>query len=77
MGIENILSLIGGLAIGNFERIADHCSNIAITVMQMKNGSIGQHGYKEFADREGSAYHTLFLGYQAQFALPESGRKEA
>ena len=44
LGIENILSLIGGLAIGDFERITDH---------------------------------TLFLGYQAQFALPESGRKEA
>ncbi|WP_194611197.1 Na/Pi cotransporter family protein [Clostridium vitabionis] len=61
----------------DMKRIADHCSNIAITVMQMKNGSIGQHGYKEFADREGSAYHTLFLGYQAQFALPESAHKDA
>ena len=58
MGVENILSLIGGLAIGDFERIADHCSNIATTVMQMKNGSIGQHGYKEFADREGAARET-------------------
>jgi phosphate:Na+ symporter len=59
----------------DMKRIADHCSNIAITVMQMKNGSIGQHDYKSMADRDGSAYHTLFLGYQAQFALPD-GKEE-
>lgn len=61
----------------DMERIADHCSNIAITVMQTRNENLEQHEYKSMVDKNSSAYHTLFLGYQTRFALPDNQGKDS
>ena len=56
----------------NYERVADHCSNIAVAVIQLAGGSLDAHRYitslKEHQDRE---FERLFESYSQKFALPE------
>ena len=53
----------------NCERVADHCSNIAATVIETAQGDLGVHGYT--AEVEASAaYRELCGEYRRKYALP-------
>ena len=39
----------------NYERVADHCSNIAVYMLQLKNNQLAEHSYAEQMDAEESA----------------------
>ena len=57
----------------NFERVADHCSNIAVCLIQIKNDGFDTHGYMDTVKREDNEQlKSKFSMYKKQFKLPES-----
>ena len=57
------------------ERTADHCSNIAVEMLQVSKGKLEAHGYlsalKAGELHESAAYSERFARYKAQYAFPE------
>ena len=57
------------------ERTADHCSNIAIEMMQVSEGKLEAHEYlnalKAGELRESAAFNQRFAEYKAQYAFPD------
>lgn len=45
----------------NYERVADHCSNIAVYMMQLKDTQLEEHSYTDQLDEAESAVFTNFL----------------
>lgn len=55
----------------NYERIADHCSNIAISVMQLKEDETHAHEYVDtLPKQEGSDFDLRFHNYLKRYDLP-------
>ena len=54
----------------NIERVADHCSNIAVAVLESANATVHAHGYlrsiKESGDNQ---YQLLVAGYSSKYNL--------
>ena len=57
------------------ERTADHCSNIAVEMLQVSEGKLEAHEYlnalKAGELQESAAFSERFARYQAQYAFPE------
>ncbi len=58
-----------------FERTADHCSNIAVEMLQVTEGKLEAHEYlnalKAGELQESAAFAERFARYRAQYAFPE------
>ena len=58
-----------------FERSADHCSNVAVEILQVSEGKLEAHEYlnslKSGELRESAAFAEQFARYKAQYAFPE------
>lgn len=55
----------------NYERIADHCSNIAISVMQLEEDDTLAHEYVDNLQKgEGSEFDLRFKNYLKKYDLP-------
>lgn len=55
----------------NFGRIADHCSNIAVTTIQVNDGSFDAHEYlNEIKTKDSAAFFNDYEAYKAKYALP-------
>ena len=58
-----------------FERTADHCSNIAVEMLQVSEGKLEAHEYlnalKAGELHESAAFTERFARYKAQYAFPE------
>lgn len=55
----------------NYERIADHCSNIAISVMQLEEDDTLAHEYVDNLQKgEGSEFDLRFQNYLKKYDLP-------
>ena len=58
-----------------FERTADHCSNVAVEILQVSEGKLEAHEYlnalKAGELQESAAYAERFARYKAQYAFPE------
>ncbi len=58
-----------------FERTADHCSNIAVEMLQVSEGKLEAHEYlnalKAGELQESAAFAEQFARYQARYAFPE------
>ena len=54
----------------NFERIADHCSNIAVCVLQMDSADMEVHDYVEKMKQDNPEYMELYNRYRKQYILP-------
>lgn len=55
----------------NFERVADHCSNIAISLIQIPDDVYSSHEYVENLERgEDSQYHEALVRYTEKYMLP-------
>jgi phosphate:Na+ symporter len=54
----------------NLERVADHCSNIAVAVLESTKSSVHAHGYlrsiKESGDNQ---YQILLAGYTSKYNI--------
>lgn len=56
----------------NFERVSDHCSNIAVCLIQIKENSLDTHEYmNELKRLDKSEFMDEFNQYKAKYALPE------
>lgn len=57
----------------NLERVSDHCSNIAVCLIQIKHDGFDTHEYLDTIKREDNAkFKERFMQYQKQYALPKS-----
>ena len=57
----------------NYERVADHCSNIAVYMMQLKDTQLEEHSFTEQMDEEESAQFNKNLEtFQKKYALKEA-----
>ncbi len=63
-----------------FERTADHCSNIAVEMLQVAEGKLEAHEYlnalKAGELRESAKYSERFAKYKARYAFPEEDDQE-
>lgn len=54
----------------NYERVSDHCSNIAVYMMQLKDTQLEEHSYNEQLDETESAEFTkLYQEFGAKYEL--------
>ena len=54
----------------NFERVADHCSNVAVCLIQIKENSLDTHEYMtELKRLEKSEFMDEFNKYKEKYAL--------
>ncbi len=62
----------------NYERVSDHCSNIAVTVIQVKDSVLENHGYLNQLKSSGSPEFTReYEESLEKYALPKSGGQTA
>lgn len=55
----------------NYERVADHCSNIAISLIQIPDDVYSSHEYVEHLEKgEDSEYHEALVKYTEKYMLP-------
>ena len=60
----------------NYERIADHCSNLAINIMQLYEEDAGAHEYIDSIPKgRGSAFDKTVREYLKRYELPEKNGK--
>ena len=56
----------------NFERVADHCSNLAIAVIELAASAFDTHQYLiDLREHRSSDFDRLFEEYTVKYALPE------
>lgn len=55
----------------NYERIADHCSNIAVCVLQMGEGGFEAHDYLGRMKSDDENFKRRYGEYRKKYALPE------
>lgn len=56
----------------NFERVADHCSNVAVCLIQIKENNLDTHEYmNELKRLDKSEFMDEFNEYKSKYALPE------
>ncbi len=55
----------------NFERVADHCSNIGVCVIQIKEDAFDTHEYLDLLDKgENTRFNQKYTEYKAIYKLP-------
>lgn len=59
--------------ITDYERIADHCSNVAVDILETVSGDAGLHEFRlnpEF--RENTRFKECFSEYKSRFEIPHA-----
>ena len=54
----------------DLERISDHCSNIAMSVLQLRQSSFETHSYEAEIKRSDALFSELYGEYSKKYALP-------
>ncbi len=54
----------------SYERIADHCSNIAVCMIQAENDAYGRHAYLSSIKEDSSEFRRRFEEYSERYVLP-------
>ncbi len=55
----------------NYERVADHCSNIAVCLIQIHANGFDMHEYLDTLDKgENTIFREEYLSYKAKYMLP-------
>lgn len=55
----------------NFERVADHCSNIGVCVIQLKEDSFDTHEYLDTLDKgKDTPFDIKYVAYKNLYKLP-------
>ncbi|MCR4880802.1 MAG: Na/Pi cotransporter family protein [bacterium] len=71
------LSFMFSDLLADLRRIAAHCGNVAISVIQQKDISLGKHEYNHRDKDEDEEYITKYQDYKSRFAVPKSDKTEA
>ena len=54
----------------DYERISDHCSNIAVDIIESEQGLYGQHQYHQILNEaQDEAFHTYYDDFQKEYSL--------
>ena len=53
----------------NFERVADHCSNIAVCLLQVEEDSFDTHEYLEDIKRNDPAFQEKVESYKIRYQI--------
>ena len=54
----------------NLERVADHCSNIAVVVLEAASPAVHAHGYlRAIKEESNNQYQVLVAGYSAKYSI--------
>ena len=54
----------------NYERVSDHCSNVAVAIIESQHGTFEAHEYLNHVKNDpNSAYTKAFEEYKQRFAL--------
>ena len=55
----------------NFERVADHCSNIGVCMIQIKEDAFDTHEYLDTLDKgENTRFYKKYMEYKGRYKLP-------
>lgn len=55
----------------NYERVADHCSNIAVCLIQIRENGFETHEYLEHLKKEDNlVYNREYAAYKAEYVMP-------
>ena len=61
-----------------FERVADHCSNIALCILQVNEGEFDTHEYLDVLKEENDeTFRKEYLEFRKKYALPESRHSQS
>ena len=63
LSLEDILTVL--------ERVADHCANIALAILEIHDDEYNTHAYMDAIDRNDSNFKQSLSIYESRFALPE------
>ena len=55
----------------NLERVSDHCSNLAVAIIEIANNSLDVHGYLNDVKSNRGEYSVLYEQFRQQFSLDE------
>ena len=56
----------------NYERVSDHCSNIALCLLQLNAETFGTHEYQvSISSKDGEAFKAEVKRLMEQYALPD------
>ena len=59
--------------LNNYERISDHCSNIAVCMIQIKDSAMDTHGYLNEVKTSGEPRFTGYYNrFTDKYTLPKS-----
>ena len=54
----------------NYERVADHCSNIAVYTMQLQNTALEEHSFTEQMDAvEAAEFDKLATAFKLKYQI--------
>lgn len=71
------LGFVHSEIITNYERVADHCSNIAVCLIQIKQEGFDTHEYLDTMKREDNKQFKIeFLQFKKKYELPETRKFE-
>ena len=63
------LGFVFNECLSNFERMADHCSNIAVAVLESGDSNVHAHRYLHTIKTSDETYHKLFADYADRFEI--------
>ena len=63
------LGFVFNECLGNFERAADHCSNIAVAVLETADSHVHAHSYLHTIKKDSESYHALLESYAEKFHI--------
>jgi len=53
----------------NFERVSDHCSNVAVAVIEVEHNAFDTHHYLQDIKRTSEEFQTAYAAYKEKYAL--------
>ena len=56
----------------DYERISDHCSNIAVAVIELQHDALDSHRYLNEMKRDSDAFRMMLEEFSEKYKLPES-----
>ncbi|MCQ2958344.1 MAG: Na/Pi cotransporter family protein [Candidatus Gastranaerophilales bacterium] len=65
------LSFMFSDLLADFRRIAAHCGNIAISVIQLKDVNLGKHEYNHRNKEDDSEYNSKYKDYKSRYNVPK------
>ncbi|MDE6025703.1 MAG: Na/Pi cotransporter family protein [Lachnospiraceae bacterium] len=57
-----------------YERISDHCSNIAVCIIQVEEDEMDTHGYRKEVKTDELWFENQYIAFEQKYMLPQSGK---